>query len=413
METIHPNNIPDIDINSISLITLKNGNIIMIDDSVEEKPNIKIMQKDQEYFKKEKKFHFLSISDHLTYYLKGKIHNINKKDDKKKLIIKNDFNSVSKISKNINFSYYRKPRNNIQTLNTNKNENNLKNKFEENKTNCMKFSKSLKNFNTIYIPQINDKANLNSNILLNDNKSKFVQLDESNYLPNDKDLDDEENKEEEINSKINKKKRNFIERIEKIVGERNNHTVKAVISLNIPCDNPSMLSTTEKQFNVLMSKLRGKQRKYKRRNLDMNYQKFYQLYKDNHDKQYNGILEPNNNRIKHYQDKNVENKSPINQLKSLNTETLLVNKSINNNTIYSSQNNKTISVNKSINYYGRNKRKNMKLSKTSYSLNGNKNRVSSNNLKLINKLDRNSLGFNHDSVFPCNNFIKKLDYKFL
>lgn len=402
METIHPNNIPDIDINTISLITLKNGNIIMIDDSAEEKPNKKIMQKDQ------KKFQFLSISAHLTYYLKGKIHTINKNDDKKKLIIKNDFNLVSKISKNINFSYYRKKRNNFQTLNVNKNENNPKNRLEQNKTNCMKFSKSLKNFNTIYIPQIDDK-----NILLNDNKSKFVQLDESNYLSNDNDCGDEENKEEEINSKINKKKRNFIERIEKKVGERNNHTVKAVISLNIPCDNPAMLSTTEKQFNVLMSQLRGKQRKYKRRNLDMNYQKFYQLYKDNHCNQYNGILEPNINKIKHYQDKNGENKSPINQLKSLNTETIFVNKSINNNTIYTSQINKTISINKSINYYGRNKRKNMKLSKTTYSLNGTKSRASSNNLKLTNKLDRNNLGYNHALIFPCNNFIKKVDYEFL
>ena len=89
--------------------------------------------------------------------------------------------------------------------------------------------------------------------------------------------------------------------------------------MNIPCDNPALIRATEKQFNVLMTQLRGKQRKYKRRNLDMNYQKFYQLYKNNHDKQYNGILEPNINRIKYYNDKNVETKSPINQLKSLNT----------------------------------------------------------------------------------------------
>jgi hypothetical protein len=44
METIHPNNIPDLDINTISLITLKNGNMIMIDDSVAEKPRTKKIQ---------------------------------------------------------------------------------------------------------------------------------------------------------------------------------------------------------------------------------------------------------------------------------------------------------------------------------------------------------------------------------
>ena len=220
-------------------------------------------------------------------------------------------------------------------------------------------------------------------------------------------------KEEDINSKINKKKRNFIERIEKIVGERNNHTVKAVISLNIPCDNPALISTTEKQFNVLMTQLRSKQKKYKRRNVDMTSQKYYQLYKDNHDKQYNGILDPTFNKIKYYQDRNAKNKSPLDQLKSLKTESIIINKNNNSNAIYASHSNKTISINKSINYYGRNKRKNIKLSKTTYNLKDNKNRISSNNSKITNILDRNVLESNHALIFPCNNFIKKLDYNFI
>ena len=184
METIHSSNIPDIDIKSISLITLKNGNIIMIDDSVEEKPRKKITQINLESSKKEKKFQHLSVSKHSTYYFKARSHN-NKNDDKKKLIIKNDFNLISKISKNISFSYYRKPKKNIQILNTNTNSNKNPNipinKFGENtKINNMKISKSSNNINPIYNPQKNDK--LNSKILLNENKTKFIQLDETNYL---------------------------------------------------------------------------------------------------------------------------------------------------------------------------------------------------------------------------------------
>ena len=77
METIHPNNIPDIDINTISLITLKNGNMIMIDDAVAEKPRTKKVQDNSELPKKENKFQSLSVSENSTCSFEGIEHSTN------------------------------------------------------------------------------------------------------------------------------------------------------------------------------------------------------------------------------------------------------------------------------------------------------------------------------------------------
>jgi hypothetical protein len=297
------------------------------------------------------------------------------------------------------------------------------NKCEENiKTNNIQFSKLLNNFSPIFTSKTSDKTPLNSNILLNENKLKSIQLEENNYLSNDN-FDnvviEEENKEEDINSRINRKSKNCIERIGKMVEDRNKHTVKAVISLNIPCDNPAVLSATEKQFNLLVAQLRGKQSKYNRRNKDMNYQKYYQLYKDNNDKPYNGLLEANINRIKYYQEaevKDLENDIHINKFKSsnetllrtsINTNSIVLNKSTNNNNIFGDSKNKNMSINNSINFNARNYRNDFNMSKTSYSFNPNKSRASSDSKKLTSTLIGNSFGYNHALVYPCNNFVKK------
>jgi hypothetical protein len=423
METIHPNNIPDLDINTISLITLKNGNMIMIDDTVAEKPRTKKVQGDSEFPKKENKFQSLTVSESSTCSFEGIEHSSNKSDDKTIKIVKNDFNLVSRISKNTNFSYY-----GIPNLIFNKNEKHM-NKCEENiKTNNIQFSKLLNNFSPIFTSKTSDKTPLNSNILLNENKLKSIQLEENNYLSNDN-FDnfviEEENKEEDINSRINRKSKNCIERIGKMVEDRNKHTVKAVISLNIPCDNPAVLSATEKQFNLLVAQLRGKQSKYNRRNKDMNYQKYYQLYKDNNDKPYNGLLEANINRIKYYQEaevKDLENDIHINKFKSsnetllrtsINTNSIALNKSTNNNNIFGDSKNKNMSINNSINFNAKNNLNDFNMSRTSYSFNPNKSRASSDNKKLASSLIGNSFGYNQALVYPCNNFVKKYDYKLI
>jgi hypothetical protein len=366
METINPNDITEVDKNSISLITLKNGNMIMIDDSVPEKPKTEKKQINDEQTKSEKKPQPLSISQHLTCSFEGKEQPINKNLEKisekiveKKIIVKSDFNSLSKVSKNTNFSYSGIPRenatnNNFSNFKFNNNQNTQMTNFNANigKANNLDFSKSLNNFSPIQMGNPNTNAsitNFNSNILLNNNdinnsnKPKDIQFENNNISSNNNlnasASNEDENKEEDITSGINKKSKNYLERIEKMVGDRNSHTIKAVISLNIPCDNPTIYTKTQKQFDKLMAQLRGRQNKYRTKKDEIKYPKYYHLYRDNHNKLFNEIVGPNTNRIKYYEEAEAiekENEVRLNPNESLfksslNNNSILVNNSISNN----------------------------------------------------------------------------------
>ena len=458
METINPNDIIEVDKNSISLITLKNGNMIMIDDSVPEKPKTEKKQINDDQPKSEQKLQQpLSISQHLTCSFEGKEQPINKKSEKisekiveKKIIVKSDFNSLSKVSKNTNFSYSGIPRenatnNNFSNLKFNNNQNTQMTNFNGiiGKTNNLDFSKSLNNFSPIQMANpstntnINNQNNINnfnSNILLNNNdinnsnKPKITQFEEnnisSNNILNSSANNEDENKEGDVTSRINKKSKNYLERIEKIVGDRNSHTIKAVISLNIPCDNPTIYTKTQKQFDKLVAQLRGRQNKYRtKKNEEIKYPKYYHLYRDNHNKIFNGIVGPNTNRIKYYEEAEAEDKENEVRLNpnetlfksSLNNNSILINNSISNNTFYSGFNNNNNIKNKN------NKNKSISnigcgsndLNKTSCSFYGNKTRATSENRMLSSRLVGSNLGFGSGLIYPCNKFVKKYDYKFL
>ena len=455
METINPNDITEVDKNSISLITLKNGNMIMIDDSVPEKPKKEKKQIKDEQPKSEKKPQPLSISQQLTCSFEGKEQPINKNLEKisekiveKKIIVKSDFNSLSKVSKNTNFSYSGIPRkkvadNNFSNLKFNNNQNTQKSNFNGiiDKTNNLDFSKSLNNFSPIQMANPNQNANMNinnqnitnfnSNILLNNNdinnsnKPKIIQFEENNISTNNNfdASNEDENKEEDVNSRINKKSRNYLERIEKMVGDRNSHTIKAVISLNIPCENPTIYTKTQKQFDKLVAQLRGRQNKYRKKKDEINYPKYYHLYKDNHDKLFNGIVGSKENRIKYYEEAEAEDKENEIRLNpnetlfksSLNNNTIFMNNSISNNTFYSGFNNNNNinnknNKNKSISNIGLG---NNDLNKTSGSFYGNKTRATSENKMLSSRLVGSNLGFGSGLIYPCNRFVKKYNNKFL
>jgi hypothetical protein len=451
METINPNDITEVDKNSISLITLKNGNMIMIDDSVPEKPKTEKKQINDEQPKSEKKPQPLSISQHLTCSFEGKEQPVNKNLEKisekiveKKIIVKSDFNSLSKVSKNTNFTYSGIPRekatnNNFSNFKYNNNQNTQMTNFNGiiDKTNNLDFSKSLNNFSPIQMANSNANTNIknqnnfNSNILLNNNdinnsnNPKVIQFEESNISTNNN-LDannEDENKEEDVNSRINKKSRNYLERIEKMVGDKHSHTIKAVISLYIPCENPTVYTKTQKQFDKLMAQLRGRQNKNRRKKDEINYPKYYHLYKDNHDKIFNGIIGPKEKRIKYYEEAEAEDKeneihiNPNETLfkSSLNNNSIVMNNSISNNTFYSGFNNNNNinnknNKNKSISNIGFG---NNDLNKTSGSFYGNKTRATSENKMLSSRLVGSNLGFGSGLIYPCNKFVKKYNYKFL
>ena len=69
-DTINPNDIEELDTGTISYITLKNGNMIMIDESVPQKLNKGKNHKNLEISKKDKLFQPLTISDKIAISLK-------------------------------------------------------------------------------------------------------------------------------------------------------------------------------------------------------------------------------------------------------------------------------------------------------------------------------------------------------
>ena len=313
METIHPNDIQELDADTFSFITLKNGNMIMIDDSVPQKAKTTKVKNDNDSQKIERIPQDLKVSDQLTISFKGNNpgNNINFNDNygqnnDNKIIVKSDFNLLSEITENTNFSYFGKPNNrglnNIPKITINRNENEINSDNNE-KTDRSNITKSLNTFSPVLSSNTNIKTNVNQNMLLN---NKNNDEDENNTSSN-RITKNEENKEDEggndVNSRIRRKSRNYIEKIEKLVGDRNRHTVKAVISLNIPSDVTRERSSTQKQFDKLVAQFRTKQSKYRKDKNDIAYQKYYELYKDKDSKLYNG---PNFNRIKYYHEAEAE-----------------------------------------------------------------------------------------------------------
>ena len=139
METIHPNDIQELDADTFSFITLKNGNMIMIDDSVPQKAKTTKVKNDNDSQKIERIPQDLKVSDQLTISFKGNNpgNNINFNDNygqnnDNKIIVKSDFNLLSEITENTNFSYFGKPNNrglnNIPKITINRNADKEKNK---------------------------------------------------------------------------------------------------------------------------------------------------------------------------------------------------------------------------------------------------------------------------------------------
>ena len=429
METIHPNDIQELDADTFSFITLKNGNMIMIDDSVPQKPKTIKNRNDSDSQKIERIPQNLKVSEQLTISFKGKDpknninfnNNFNQNNDNK-IILKSDFNLLSEITENTNFSYFGKPtyreKNNYPMIGINKNENE-NHSFNNEKTDRSNITKSLNTFSPILSSNTNIKTNANQNMLLS-NKNK-IDEDENNTSSqriinskNEDNKEDEDGDGDDVNSRIRRKSRNYIEKIEKLVGDRNRHTVKAVISLNIPSDVTRERSSTQKQFDKLVAQFRQKQSKYRRDKNDINYQKYYELYKDTDSKLYNG---PNINRIKYYHEAeadDIENDilfstNEINTKNSVNTNNNIIVNNTYNNTFYGSFNN---NMNKSFNYNIINPSFDYNMNKTMNSFYGTKTRTSRENKNLNNKLVGSSIGYSSTLVYPSNKFIKKLGNNF-
>ena len=145
METINPKNFIDIDPSSVSFITLKDGNMIMLDDSTPVKPSkekkIQSSLEEINTLDKVKPQQFLAVSFPTNFSYKGSA--------KKKVILK--------ITKNMNFSYnktvYKNKEKNIPSPNSS----------IDFKSSMLQSKKDMTNLN------INNSTNINKNIFSEDN----------------------------------------------------------------------------------------------------------------------------------------------------------------------------------------------------------------------------------------------------
>ena len=349
METINPKDVGKLDFDSISFITLKNGDMIMIDGSAPEKYKSEAQKYDNYSTKSKNNIQNLEVMKQLSFTYKGK-NKYNNTIDKinNKLILKNDFNSISYPSKAMNLSF-KGISNNKFALN---NFQNLPIKQNIKKNSLFEISNinnniNLNNKRLSYNPEINSNINTlkkatenNNNNSSETNSNNPPSSTRNNNINNLNIQTREITEEEKLDQRIKRKSRNYLERLSLIFNEKNKPLVNAVISLKIPSDVNRQISETEKEFDMMVTQLKQKRSKYNFSRTGNNlYNKYYELYKDNNKE----VKYLNLNRIKYYQEAendNKENEPQMNNNETLNNNQRMVDNTFNiNNTIYT--NNKT------------------------------------------------------------------------
>ena len=351
METINPKDVGKLDFDSISFITLKNGDMIMIDGSAPEKYKSEAQKYDNYSTKIKNNIQNLEVMKQLSFTYKGK-NKYNNTIDKinNKIILKNDFNSISYPSKAMNLSF-KGISNNKFALNNFQNlpikQNIKKNSLFEisNINNNINLNNKRLSYNNPEInPNINTlkKATENNNNNSSETNSNNPPSSTRNNNINNLNIQTREMTEEEkLDQRIKRKSRNYLERLSLIFNEKNKPLVNAVISLKIPSDVNRQISETEKEFDMMVTQLKQKRSKYNFSRTGNNlYNKYYELYKDNNKE----VKYLNLNRIKYYQEAendNKENEPQMNNNETLNNNNQrMVDNTFNiNNTIY--VNNKT------------------------------------------------------------------------
>ena len=350
METINPKDVGKLDFDSISFITLKNGDMIMIDGSAPEKYKSEAPKYDNYSTKSKNNIQNLEVMKQLSFTYKGK-NKYNNTIDKinNKIILKNDFNSISYPSKAMNLSF-KGISNNKFALN---NFQNLPIKQNIKKNSLFEISNinnniNLNNKRLSYNPEINPNINTlkkatenNNNNSSETNSNNPPSSTRNNNINNLNIQTREMTEEEKLDQRIKRKSRNYLERLSLIFNEKNKPLVNAVISLKIPSDVNRQISETEKEFDMMVTQLKQKRSKYNFSRTGNNlYNKYYELYKDNNKE----VKYLNLNRIKYYQEAendNKENEPQMNNNETLNNNNQrMVDNTFNiNNTIY--VNNKT------------------------------------------------------------------------
>ena len=345
METINPKDVSKLDFDSISFITLKNGDMIMIDGSVPEKYKSELPKYDNHRNKKDKNSIKLEVTKQLSFTFKGKkqFNNIIDKANKK-ILIKSDFNRISYPSKTVNLTFKGMSNkhilNNIPNLPIKENiKKNLLYEISNNiNTNFNINNKKISNNNSEINSNINNLKKINDNINSSEtNSNNPLSTNRNNLNIQTNDITEEE----KLDMRIKRKSRNYLERLNLLFSEKNKPLVNAVISLKIPSDVNRQISETEKEFDMMVTHLKQKRSKYNfNRKGSSVYHKYYELYKENNKE----VKYLNLNRIKYYQEvenDNKENEPQMNTNEALNNNQKIIDNNLSiNNTFYVNANNK-------------------------------------------------------------------------
>ena len=306
MESIHPNDIITLDMNQISYVTLKNGDMILIDESVPEKPkkNQKVINSDKNESIIPKKYQ-LEISPLSTLLFKGKRNENNNKSD---------FKLCNKISKIINFSFKGIKSNKIENFSgddkENKTINYMQNTKNDNSSNFIKgnmqnnYDQSLKlNKNTFKEIEPQQNKNFQNNTNNNENNINLSKIENTNVsipmINFSTTLDNKNNF--DINQTNRRKSRasRLFGTGGGLAGKKGKISINAVCSLNIRAEERYNINLI-KQFNSLVDKLNEERDKkaiteINESNRDNKSLRYYELYKDKS----NNIIKKNMENLNH------------------------------------------------------------------------------------------------------------------
>lgn len=310
MESINPDDIEDIDYNQISLITLKNGNLITIDKTIPAKKSRK---------NKEKRNSFLN------YQISQKLINltiIGKKDKEK---ITNDyptnFNHKNKICPNTNF-FYSKNKNDIPSSNNNDIKEKKKNFLFDN----FKYTDiGNKKYTSLKLNLIGNNPDVNENnkneILKTDSNKEEKEIEKIKMVEMDLDSKSKNEYKTLINEFDNKRK-------SKIKLEHRINNINYLLNSNKIIKEQKKFDFTN-HFNLLVNKFRNKINDIKRENINKRY---YEIYKDiNNKNRKNNLLYKNKFNAETFYDKDNYASKSNKYLKS--------SSAIRNNNIYLRNNN--------------------------------------------------------------------------
>ena len=374
MDAINPNDIAKLNKDEISFITLKNGKMVMVDESAPEKYISNKINDEKNYQNKklniDKKTQNFSISKKITYLFEGNDINNNLNSGKlnskhsfinQPKILKNNFNLISFISKNTNFSYKnnsnKKVTNNIPNLK-------MKNIIKEKEMNINNDLNELDNVNT---SNISNLANQKKDELAMEEKLGMNCKTKSRNINND------------------------------LFEEKYNQKFNSVASLKITADLNKYFSKTQQTFNSLLTQLKQKKIKYSMNPKDKNrYLKYYELYK-NKGKDNEKLKNINFNKIQYYQEENNNNEDS-----NKNNNDILGKNKFNKNilNIFNSKYHSTFYRNVNQDLFGENDSVRTSLN----SFYWNRTSASSKNIITNSKLSKGSIGYSSTLICPSNIF---------